>query len=226
MDLLLVGLAGLLVGAAIGWAIAAYRTKGGLTPDHDGGAGPHVGFASASAPLVARPGQGPPPEEIARMQRISPLLARVDSAPLERVIACGQSATAGEIAVELVVLELRGPGGHILLRWRRLDIDPLRPPKLELDRLGRPKLAHPGQPVVARADDVATAYEVMPGSASSSHASGEAQVRFVPAIPPDARRLSVTIERFGGGWRPPEAPEELVFEGPWRFEVPLGHPPG
>lgn len=224
MDTVIVGLAGLLVGAAIGWTVAARRGKGGSTAYHDSGPGPHVGFAFASTPLVARPGQGPPPEEIERMRDIGRAFARVDSAPLERVVACGQSSSVGELAVELVVIELRGPGGHILLRWRRLDIDPLRPPKLELDRLGRPKLAHPGQAVVALADDVATAYEVMPGSASSSHASGEAQVRFVPAIPPDARRLSVTVERFGGGWRPPEAPEELVFEGPWRFEVPLPHP--
>jgi hypothetical protein len=215
MGIVIVGVAGLLIGAAIGWAVAAYRAR-------------LVGFGSSSAsvPMLATPGRGPPPEKIERMQRIGPLFARVDSAPIERVVACGQAATVGELAVELVALELRGPGGQLLLRWRRPGIDPMRPPKLEFDRLGRPKLAHPGPPVVALADDVGTTYELMPGSASASVTSGEAQVRFVPAIPPEARRLSVTVERFGGGgWRPPGAPEELVIEGPWRFEVPLVPPP-
>ncbi len=149
--------------------------------------------------------------------------ARVGSAPLERVVACGQTATAGELAVELIVLELRGPGGEILFRWRRPDIDPTRPQNL-FDHLGRPKFDHPGPPVVALADDVGTSYTVMPGGASSSGASGHAQVRFVPAVPPQARRLSVTVEGFGGDWGPPEAPQALAFEGPWRFEVPLGPP--
>ncbi len=207
MGTVIVGVAGLLIGAAIGWVLAARRA-----PRH----------SSAVAPLVSVPGQGPPPEEIARMQRIAPLLARVDAAPIEHVVACGQASTVGEVAVELVLVELRGPGGQLLLRWRRLGIDPLRPPPLELDRHGRPKLFHAGQPVVALADDVGTAYDAMPMGASSSIGSGEAQVRFVPAVPPAARRLSVTVERFGGGrWRPPEAPKELVFEGPWHFEVPL-----
>jgi hypothetical protein len=227
MGIVIVGLAGLLIGAAIGWAVGAHRAKGAWMAHHASGPGPLLGFASSSsfAPMVPVPGQGPPPEEIERMQRIALSFARVDSAPLERVVACGQAATVGELAVELVVLELRGPGGQILLRWRRPGIDPMQPPKFEFDRLGRPKLAYPGQPAVALADDVGTTYEVRPGSAGSSVASGEAEVRFVPSVPPEARRLSVTVERFGGGWWPPGAPEELVFEGPWRFEVPLGRPP-
>jgi hypothetical protein len=229
MGTVIVGVAGLLIGAAIGWAVAAYRAKGAWTAHHDSGPGPLAGFASSSsaAPLVRVPaGQGPPAEEIERMRKIAPSLARVDSAPLERVVACGQIAAVGELAVELVAIELRGPGGQLLLRWRRLDIDPMRPPKLDVDRHGRPKFAHFGQPVVALADDVRTTYEAAPAGGSWSLASGEAHVRFVPAVPPEARRLSVTVERFGGGrWRPPRAPEELVFEGPWRFEVPLVRPP-
>ena len=213
MGIVIVGLAGLLIGAAVGWAVAAHRAQRRGTSGW------------ASMPLVRAPGQPPTPEEIERVREIGLSFARVDSAPLERVVACGQGATVGELAVELIVLELRGPGGQLLLRWRRPGIDPMRPPKLEFDRLGRPKFAHLGHPVVALADNVGTTYEIRPGGSSGSVASGEAQVRFVPAVPPEARRLSVTVERFGGGWRPPEAPEELVFEGPWRFDVPLVRAP-
>ena len=81
-----------------------------------------------------------------------------------------------------------------------------------------------GSPEGTVADDLSTRYETGMAGMSQSDTGGEAGFQFAPPPPADARRLTITIERFAERWLPPQRSQSdpgADTPGPWTFDVEL-----
>ena len=148
--------------------------------------------------------RGPEPDHelIMRHGREQLALSPVDASDLRRVLAGPVATDAAGVRVELIALELRADGGIATLAARA------RPP------------AAPGHFVeVAVSDDVGTAYVAAgqgPGGGPNP-AVGRIELRFAPAPPPAARRLTLRIDAFVD---PFPAPARRL-PAPWTLVVDL-----
>ncbi len=191
--LMLVGLgvpvgAGLLVGLVLGLVVLL-----GVAARRPAGA---VSF------LTARPaGHEPDHELIMRHGREQMAVSAVDASDLRRVLPFATAVEGASIRVELVALELRADGGIAILVARA------RPPA---------SMGHFLE--VAAADDVGTAYGAAGQSSGGPNPGvGRIELRFAPAPPPAARRLTLRIDAF---LDPFPAPARRLA-GPWVFELDL-----
>ncbi len=190
--LLLAGLGGavgigLLVGLALG--LVAVLGTAWRQPGHG------VTF------LTTRPTSAPDHDAMLRFHREWMAVSAVDASPLERVLASQDASEASGVRVELIAVELRQDGGIALLAARA------RPPA---------SIGHFVE--VSVSDDAGTAYAAAgQSSGSSSPGVGRIELRFAPAPPPGARRLTLRVDAF---IEPFPGPARRLT-GPWSFEVRL-----
>ncbi len=191
--LMLVGLgvpvgAGLLVGLVLGFVIVlAVTTR------------PPAGMVSF---LRTRPG-GPEPDHelIMRHGRAQMAVGAIDASDLRGVLTSGTAVEAANVRVELDAVELRADGGIGSLVARA------RPPA---------SIGHFLE--VSVTDDVGTAYtSAGQGSGSPNPAVGRIELRFAPAPPPAARRLTLRIDAFLDPFPGPAR----RLAGPWAFDLDL-----
>ena len=153
-----------------------------------------------------------PPGELEALVHNAERLAHIDASPLQRVIGVGKISVALGVTVELLAIEVREAGCRGLLRFRTPG------------EASNPATFMPmGPPEVTVADDRATRYDTGAASMSQSDTGGTAGFNFAPPPPADARRLTITIERFEARASPPGSriPAHREVPGPWTFEVDL-----
>lgn len=161
------------------------------------------------APMDAVPLEGIPAWVRERGDEIDGALASLEVGlkRLLRVVAIGQTVEASTIAVELIVLEVRESGAVLL--WRTTS---------DVERLL-------GTPQMTIADDIDTAYSVLPMGWSGSGRESRGETVIMPRPPDAARTLVIDVRSFEDAdwmtapWPGPLAPDAVL--GPWRFEVPL-----
>jgi hypothetical protein len=126
-------------------------------------------------------------------------VADVDAGALSKVVPIAREATASGVRVEAIAAELRTDGGIVSL------VSHVRPP-----------VAPPGHfAEVQVTDDAGTEYvAAVQGSGGSSLSTSRFDLRFSPALPPTATKLTIEIARFMDPF--PESPSVPV-EGPWSF---------
>lgn len=197
MELIVAGLVGAAIGAAVIWLTGRRRA---------GGAGTFR-FTDQQRPRPTWP-KPPSRDEVERMQlRQDPLLL-VDRSPLARAIGVGQSQTGDGVTVECVVIEVRESGGRGLLRTLAPDGRLFGP---------WPEGAAPMDPVPRLEDDVGTVYTVTMPQWTGGDYTAEMLFRFAPAPPVGARQLVIRAPRT-----PPFAqPSAVSTDGSWVFEVDL-----
>ena len=178
---------GLLVGLALG--LVAILGTAWRQPGH------------GAAFLTTGPTSAPDHDVVLRFHRDWTAVSAVDASPLERVVALGGTSEARGVRVELIAVELRQDGGIAMLAARA------RPPAW---------IGHFVE--VSVSDDAGTPYAAAgQGSGSSSPGVGRIELRFAPAPPPGARRLTL---RVGAFIEPFPGPARRL-PGPWSFEVGL-----
>ena len=126
----------------------------------------------------------------------------IPRSPLVRVVGVGRTATAADLTVDLLALEVREAG--VVIYWRARSTREVI--LLSAD--------------VSIADDRATAYHVIPGGGSGNPEAWEGQSFFLP-VPPAGVRLAITLTSFGPSPDrplPANVPTDRIF-GPWQFEV-------
>jgi hypothetical protein len=151
--------------------------------------------------LTTRPTSAPDHDAMLRFHREWMAVSAVDASPLERVSASQDASEANGVRVELIAVELRQDGGIAMLAARA------RPPA---------SIGHFVE--VAVSDDAGTAYAAAgQSSGSSSPGVGRIELRFAPAPPPGARRLTLRVDAF---FEPFTGSARRLI-GPWSFEVGL-----
>jgi hypothetical protein len=157
-------------------------------------------FGTASAPLIAM--DEPAHESIARMSGDAMRVAGVDAGSLHKVIGLGDTVTAAGVTVELIALEIRDDGCVATV------VTHTRPPIGPAGHFA----------VVEVTDDVATEYVASgAGSGGAGPAASRHELRLAPAPPPDARTLTIRIDRFVDPFPGPLT----ELRGPWEFAVSL-----
>lgn len=188
---------GLLAGLILGWMVglvSAVWLAGGAS----GGRSFQIGPWRASS-------DGPPIAEIQRYSRALERVAGVEISPVRRVLLVAQSMEASGVRLELGALEIHEDGGLVSLIARTSP--PLGP-------LG------PFAEVVVE-DDFGSRYLAAGTMLNGSGPTGRHEIRFAPAPPEAATRLTIRIDHFADPFR--RAPDESgKVAGPWEFRVPLG----
>jgi hypothetical protein len=197
MELIVAGLVGAAVGAAVVW----------LTGRRRRGMGASYRFTDKSRPWPSWP-KSPNPEEREQMKlRQDPLLL-IDRSPLRRVVGVGQTLTADGATVECIAIELRDDGGRGLLR----SMTP-GGRHIGTESVGQ----QPIDPVPRLEDDLGTAYAVTMPQWRGDEYSSEMLFRFTPVPPAEARQLVIRAPR---AW--PYGPSNgASTEDWWSFEVDL-----
>ncbi len=181
---------GVIVGALLGiaWIVALLA----MNPRTSGGARYWASDGGSS--------KQPDQELLQRHHRDSMRVAGVDAGALLRVIPVGRMIEAKGVRLELVAVELREDGGIATV------VGHTRPP------IGM--LGHFVE--VSVSDDLDTAYAASgQGSGGSNLGTARYEVRFAPAPPGNARRLTLRISSFAS----PFGMEAAEVAGPWEFHV-------
>jgi len=221
MEIAAIALLGIAIGAAGMWLVQRWRGPRNPAFYRFGDRGPaarRLARLRSVAPMARSPVQ-PSPEDLGRMLRMSELVTALEESPLRRVVGVGQAATVGDVTVELLAVEIRAAGCRGSLRYRSTAED-----AAVTERHGRAPLPQ-GVPFpdVVVSDDAGTAYEVAPGHGGGTARGAEYSFVFVPRPPDAARRLTVSIPRFGPDPFFPFVPREAAPDvpGPWDFNVTL-----
>jgi hypothetical protein len=143
---------------------------------------------------------------------------------LRRVVAVGQTRTVGDVAVDLLSLELREASGGGVMVMRRPRVEQ---PRERLAQVGpfmrRPDHDVPSllMPELDVTDNVGTRYHAYPAGGGGDDAGYRWEFRFFPAPPTPAAELALTVRRFAPMPFPDlRRPGEEVV-GPWSFRVAL-----
>ncbi len=185
---------GLVAGLLLGWMVVIAFLA--MNP-HSGG----------SVAYLTRSGRGAMPDEhthelMRRHGDAQMRLAGVDASPLVRVLPVAAAVEAGGARLELVALEIRQDGAIATIVAHT-----------------RPPIGNLGHFVEAAVSDAAgTAYvAAAQGTGQSIPGSGRYEIRFAPAPPPAAGRVTLRIDAFLNPFPGPGT--ELL--GPWEFVVAL-----
>jgi hypothetical protein len=169
---------------------------------------------------------GPSMEE---MRPFMDFVEQGNEGALRRVVGIGRSASAGEVTFELLALEIR----EVVARLTFVFYDPEQERReFGIRDVVRRRQPNPNdfssllQPRLTLSDDVGTRYQVFPsGGGGGSAGTWRGEVQFVPAPPPGATLLHVSVDRltdqFWFGAMPGRTRPPRVIEGPWVFDVEL-----
>jgi hypothetical protein len=163
--------------------------------------------SGSSVHLAAWSGRGVSPDRPAmaileRHGRDSMRLAGVDAGALRRVIPLGDAVEVSGARVEFVALEIREDGAIATI------VAHTRPPTGNVGQIAE----------VTVSDDAGTAYVASgQGSGGSSPGTSRHEIRFAPAPPGGALKLTLRIETFIDPFSGPA----VEFRGPWEFCVAL-----
>ena len=181
--------AGLLLGGAVVLAIL------GMNPQTRGGAS-FSWLDSTNAP------NQPDHDAIQRFHAESLRVIGVDAGDLRRVIPVSATVEANRARLELIAIEIREDGGIAGLVAHT-----------------RPPVGMAGHFVaLSVTDDAGTSYAASgQGSGGSNAGTMRYEIRFAPAPPPNARRLTIRVESFASPFPAPAS----RLDGPWEFRVDL-----
>jgi hypothetical protein len=148
------------------------------------------------------PGEMPAPDSpLMEHMRESAEVAGTDLGPVEFVRSIVQTANAAGVTLMLIAMEHRAAGATLTFEGRG-SIGTHVPT---------------GMPIVRVTDDHGTIYQSASQGGSGSTADMRYETTILPAPPPSARVLTVSVEGFMefDPWSPKS------IEGPWVFEVAL-----
>ncbi|MBF6605900.1 MAG: hypothetical protein IVW53_10005 [Chloroflexi bacterium] len=165
-----------------------------------GGPGRSIG-PFATTWLTSSASEGP--VELPDWVRDSERVTGVDIGPLRRILVVGQTAASGGASIELTTIELRDTGGVAIAVVHTAPPDARSPGPFAR---------------VTLIDDVGTTYVAAAEISGSAPFVARLAIRFAPAPPIVAARLTVRIEEFAD---PFSGREPRRLAGPWSFVVPL-----
>ena len=148
------------------------------------------------------PGDMPPMDSpFMELMRESAEVMGTDLGPVESVRPIIQTAAARGLTLTLIAMELRAAGATFMIEARG-DIG---------------TRASSGMPAVRFSDDQGTHFRAASQGGSGSNSAMRYEVTIIPAPPPTARTLTVSVDGFMefDPW------SSKSIEGPWVFEVPL-----